>query len=54
MYTFKMYFTGNQEEFECDPWGGQGAAVTQKTLPYLESLLSFLELDCTDVALLAG
>lgn len=49
MYTFKMYFTGNQEQFEYDPWGGQGASATQKTLPYLESLLSFLELDCIEV-----
>lgn len=49
MYTFKMYFIGDQEQFEYDPWGGQGTDATQKTLPYLESLLSFLELDCTGV-----
>ena len=45
MYTYKMYFSGDCECFEYDPWGSQGSAATQKRLPYLESLLSFLDLD---------
>ena len=49
MYTYKMYLTGDSEIFESDPWGYQGAVSTQKELPFLESLLSFLELDCTGV-----
>ena len=49
MYTYKMYLTGDSEIFETDPWGYQGAVAKQKELPFLESLLSFLELDCAGV-----
>ncbi len=49
MWSYKMYFADGQEHFEYDPWGDQGAAATQKTYPYLESLLSFSELDCAQV-----
>lgn len=49
MYTYKMYLTGDSEIFESDPWGFQGVAAKQKELPFLESLLSFLELDCAEV-----
>ena len=45
MWMFKMYFQDDGEFFEYDPLGMQGAAGTEKALPYLESLLSFLELD---------
>ena len=45
MWTFKMFFQDDGEFFEYDSFGMQGAAGTEKALPYLESLLSFLELD---------
>ncbi len=48
MWTFKMFFQDDGEFFEYDPFGMQGAAGTEKALPFLESLLSFLELDPTD------
>lgn len=47
MWNYKMYVSDGQEHFEYDPWGSQGSAATQRSYPYLESLLSFLELDCT-------
>lgn len=43
-----MFFQDDGEFFEYDPFGFQGAAGTEKALPFLESLLSFLELDPTD------
>lgn len=48
MWTFKMFFQDDGEFFEYAPFGMQGAASTEKALPYLESLLSFLELDLAD------
>ena len=48
MWAFKMFFQDDGEFFEYDPFGFQGAAGTEKALPFLESLLSFLELDPTD------
>ncbi|WP_204792053.1 DUF6076 domain-containing protein [Oscillibacter sp. CU971] len=48
MWMFKMFFKDDGEFFEYDPLGMQGAAGTEKALPYLESLLSFLELDPAD------
>ena len=48
MWTFKMFFQDDGEFFEYDPFGFQGAAGTEKALPFLESLLSFLELDPED------
>ena len=48
MWTFKMFFQDDGEFFEYDPFGMTGAAGTEKALPYLESLLSFLELDPED------
>ena len=49
MWSYRMYFADGQEHFEYDPWGSQGSAATQKSYPYLESLLSFLELDCAQI-----
>lgn len=49
MWNFKMYFGDGQEHFVYDPWSCSGAAGTENSYPYLESLLSFLELDCTKV-----
>ena len=48
MWTFKMYFQDDGEFFEYDPFGMTGAAGTGKAFPYLESLLSFLELGSAD------
>lgn len=48
MWTCKMHFLEDGEFFEYDTFGGQGSMATQKALPYLESLLSFLEMDCAE------
>ena len=48
MWTFKMFFQDDREFFEYDPFGTQGAAGTEKALPYRESLLSFLKLESAD------
>ena len=48
MWTFKMFFQDDGEFFEYNPFGMHGAAGTEKALPFLESLLSFLELDPED------
>lgn len=47
MWIYKMHFLEDGEFFEYDTFGGQGSAATQTALPYLESLLNFLEMDCT-------
>lgn len=48
MWVCKMHFLEDGEFFEYDTFGGQGSMSTQKALPYLESLLSFLEMDCAE------
>ena len=48
MWIYKMYFLEDGEFFEYDTFGGPGSASTQIALPYLESLLSFLEMDRTE------
>ena len=48
MWTYKMHFLADGEFFEYDTFGSQGSMSTQKALPYLESLLSFLEMDCAE------
>lgn len=48
MWIYKMYFLEDGEFFEYDTFGGQGSTATQIALPYLESLLSFLEMDCAE------
>lgn len=49
MWSFAMYFADDQEHFEYDAWESHGSAAERRAYPYLESLLSFLELDCTQV-----
>ena len=49
MWYAKMYVSGRHEIFEFDAYGVQGAPSTKKVLPFLESLLSFLELDCDEL-----
>ena len=44
MWIYKMHFMENGEFFEYDTYGGQGSGAAQKAFPYLESLLSFLEM----------
>ena len=46
MWYVKMYFSGDKEFFEYDSFGMQGYPVEPKVFPFLESLLSFQELDC--------
>ena len=48
MWTFKMFFHDDGEFFEYDPFGMEGTVGTEKALPYLESLLRFLELEPAD------
>jgi len=43
-----MFFQDDGEFFEYDPFGMQGAAGTERAFPFLESLLSFLELTPED------
>ena len=45
MWYAKMYFSGEKEYFENDAFGMQGVPSRQLELPFLESLLTFLELD---------
>lgn len=49
MWYAKMYFSEKKECFQYDPVGTQGAPATCREMPFLESLLSFLELDCGEV-----
>ena len=46
MWYGKMYFSGKKEIFQYDAYGMQGAPSVNQELPFLESLLSFQELDC--------
>ena len=45
MWYAKMYFSGEKEYFENDAFGMQALPSKQLELPFLESLLTFLELD---------
>ena len=47
MWYAKMYFSEGKEIFQYDAAGTQGVPSVQKELPFLESLLSFQELDCS-------
>ena len=49
MWYAKMYFSENREIFQYDSLGTQGVPDVQKEFPFLESLLSFQELDCAEV-----
>ena len=46
MWYAKMYFSEGREIFQYDSLGMQGVPDVQKEFPFLESLLSFQELDC--------
>lgn len=45
MWLYRIHFVGDREFIAGDPWGYQDAVSVERELPYLESLLSFLELD---------
>ena len=51
MWYCKMYFPGRHEVIESDAFGTQGAPSQRKAFPFLESLLSFTELDTGMVAI---
>ena len=50
MWYVKMYFSEKREFFQCDASGTQGVPSIYRELPFLESLLSFLEIDCEELA----
>ena len=50
MWYVKMYFSEKREFFQCDASGTQGVPSVYRELPFLESLLSFLEMDCEELA----
>ena len=50
MWYAKMYFSEKREFFQYDAAGTQGAPSVSRELPFLESLLSFLEMDCEELA----
>ena len=50
MWYAKMYFSGDKEIFEYDPFGMQGYPVERREFPFLESLLSFQELNYEELA----
>ena len=49
MWYAKMYFSENRKIFQYDSLGMQSVPDVQRELPFLESLLSFQELDCAEV-----
>ena len=49
MWYAKMYFSEKKEVFQFDGYGVQGVPSTCRELPFLESLLSFLEMDCGEM-----
>ena len=52
MWYAKMYFSEKKEVFQFDGYGVQGVPSTYRELPFLESLLSFLEMDCGELTAL--
>ena len=49
MWYVKMYFSEKREFFQCDASGIQGVPSVDRELPFLESLLTFLEMDCGEL-----
>ena len=44
-----MYFSEKREVFQCDASGIQGVPSVDREFPFLESLLTFLEMDCGEL-----
>ena len=49
MWYAKMYFSEKREFFQYDASGTQGVPSVFRELPFLESLLTFLEMDCGEL-----
>lgn len=49
MWHAKMYFSEKREFFQYDASGTQGAPSVCREFPFLESLLTFLEMDCEEL-----
>ena len=49
MWYVKMYFSEKRELFQCDASGIQGVPSVDRQFPFLESLLTFLEMDCGEL-----
>ena len=49
MWYVKMYFSEKRELFQCDASGIQGVPSVDREFPFLESLLTFLEMDCREL-----
>lgn len=49
MWYVKMYFSEKRELFQCDASGIQGVPSVDWEFPFLESLLTFLEMDCGEL-----
>ena len=49
MWYVKMYFSEKREVFQCDASGIQGVPSVDREFPFLESLLTFLEMDCGEL-----
>ena len=49
MWYAKMYFSGKQEIFQYDALGTRGAPSVYREFPFLESLLTFQEMDCSEL-----
>ena len=49
MWYVKMYFSEKREFFQCDASGIQGVPSVDREFPFLESLLTFLEMDCGEL-----
>ena len=49
MWYAKMYFSEKKEIFQYDAAGIQGVPSVSRELPFLESLLTFLEMDCSEL-----
>ena len=49
MWYVKMYFSGDKEIFEYDAFGMRGEPAERQEFPFLESLLSFQEIECAAV-----
>lgn len=54
MWYAKMYFSGEKEIFEYDALGMQEIPSVHRELPFLESLLSFLELNDAEIPPMLG
>ena len=49
MWYVKMYFSEKRELFQCDASGILGVPSVDREFPFLESLLTFLEMDCGEL-----